>query len=139
MSPSHAGPLSPRYGLRKVLVDILQKLLRKLPASFSKCFCLAGAAVLVLYTRVQQWLGLKQRRDIGPLRHKALVLWHTIALPMHQYHVPQEVTAWFLEAGYENVRETTIPSLAHTGFGMLGIRRADAPEAEQAVRSSLRT
>jgi SAM-dependent methyltransferase/uncharacterized protein YbaR (Trm112 family) len=121
--------LSRSYLIRKVPTDILQHLFRLLPVGFSKPLCLAGAVVLSVYVRLMQMVGLKKKRVIGPLRHEALVLWHTIALPQHQYHVPEEIEAWFREEGFENVQETTIPSLSHTGFGMLGIWRIDSLQA----------
>jgi SAM-dependent methyltransferase/uncharacterized protein YbaR (Trm112 family) len=128
--------LSLGYRIRKILTDILQKLFRILPVSFGKPLCLAGAAVLSVYVRIMQWLGLKKKRPLGSLRQEALILWNIVALPRHQYHVPEEVAAWFREEGFDNVQDTTIPSLAHTGFGMLGIRRAEATAAEHAVRTT---
>lgn len=128
--------LSVGYRIRKIPTDILQKLFRILPVSFGKPLCLAGAAVLSVYVRIMQWLGLKKKRPIGSLRQEALILWNIVALPQHQYYVPEEVATWFREEGFENVRETTIPSLSHTGFGMLGIRRADSLQAEHAVRTT---
>ncbi|MGH9628877.1 MAG: class I SAM-dependent methyltransferase, partial [Bryobacteraceae bacterium] len=112
------------YRLRKIPVDALQWLFRHMPVRLSSPLCLLGAAFLSVYVRVQQWLRLKEKRKIGPLRHEALILWHTVAMPKHQYHVPEEVEAWFRDLGFRNVQETTIPALGHTGFGLVGVRAA---------------
>ncbi len=114
----HAG-----YRLRKLPTDVLQRLFRLLPVRLSKPLCLVGAAILSLYVRLLQYVGIKQQRVIGSLRHEALVLWHTIALPQHQYHVPHEVRGWFHEDGFSDIADTTIPSLAHMGFGLVGVRQ----------------
>lgn len=124
-SDLHSG-----YRIRKLPIDLLQRLFRTLPVSFGKPLCLAGAAVLSLYVRLLQYLGIKEKRMMGTRRHEALVLWNTIALPRHRYHVPQQVAAWFSEEGFTEVEDTTIPSIAHIGFGLVGVRRADATRAQ---------
>lgn len=111
------------YRIRKLPTDVLQRLFRMLPVRLSKPLCLVGAAILSLYVRLLQYASIKQKRAMGSLRHEALVLWHTIALPQHQYHVPQEVKSWFHEEGFSDIADTTIPNLAHMGFGLVGVRQ----------------
>jgi SAM-dependent methyltransferase/uncharacterized protein YbaR (Trm112 family) len=121
------------YRIRKLPTDVLQRLFRILPVRFSKPLCLVGAAILSLYVRLLQHVGIKQKRVMGSIRHEALVLWHTIALPQHQYHVPHEVRSWFHEEGFSDIADTTIPSLAHMGFGLVGVRQSTIAVHHNAV------
>ena len=128
------GDLHSGYRLRKLPIDLLQRLFRRLPVSFGKPLCLVGAAILSLYVRLMQLIGIKEKRVMGPLPHEALVLWNTIALPRHRYHVPQQITAWFAEEGFTEIEDTTIPSIAHIGFGLVGVRRAEAIHTQSSAR-----
>ena len=125
----YRSDLSPIYSAKFKTAKALQSILRPLPLPVLKYLCFAGAALLLLRLRLLRLLGNRKRR-IVPLRLKAVNLFDTLTPRYYHLHVPSEVSGWFDAVGFPGATETSIPSLSHGGFGMLGVR---VPQEQSAV------
>jgi 2-polyprenyl-3-methyl-5-hydroxy-6-metoxy-1,4-benzoquinol methylase/uncharacterized protein YbaR (Trm112 family) len=117
----YRSDLRPVYRAKMATIRILRAVMRPLPKQMVKGLCYFGASVLLAQLRIQHLLGIKKRRII-PLWLKAVNLFDTFTPRYNHVQAPGEVISWFREEGFSQVVETTIPSLGHGGFGMLGIR-----------------
>ncbi|HUA00191.1 MAG TPA: methyltransferase domain-containing protein [Candidatus Aquilonibacter sp.] len=117
----YRADLSPVYKLKSVAIKAIRGSLRPLPATVLRKLCYAGAVALQTRLRLLSLVGIRKRR-IVPIWLKAVNLFDTFAPLYNHQHIPSEVMSWFREAGFSQAVETTIPSLGHMGFGILGAR-----------------
>ena len=102
-------------------VSSLRRVTTRLPPNLLYAVILAYAAVFhLLY-----WLNAKvrSRQHAQSVGERATSLFDSLAPPYVWKHTPEEVRAWYQEAGYEDVRETTLPD-DDCGFCMTGVRKA---------------
>jgi len=109
------------YRLKIITAKKLQAALRPLPLPVMKSLCFVGAALLLLRLRLQRMCGVRNR-PIVPVRLKAVNLFDTLTPQYYHLHTAKEVRAWFTESGFAQPIETTINSMRHSGFGILGVR-----------------
>lgn len=119
---------SPLFRAKLRTAKTLQQILRPLPLPVLKYLCFTGAVILVLRLHLLGLFGNRKRR-IVPLRLKAVNLFDTLTPKFYHLHTPREVHSWFTSAGYSEAIESSIPSLSHGGFGMLGLRECHAQPA----------
>jgi 2-polyprenyl-3-methyl-5-hydroxy-6-metoxy-1,4-benzoquinol methylase len=118
--------LSVGYRVKRATIKTIQPVLRPLPRWLVKSLCYLGAAVLLALLRTQHWLGFRKRRRLIPVRLKAVSLLDTFTPQYDRLHTPPEVKSWFKDNGFPSPVETTIASLGHEGFGILGMREGCA-------------
>lgn len=121
---------SPMFNAKLKTAKALQRILRPLPLPALKYLCFSGAAILVLRLRLLALFGNHKRR-IVPLRLKAVNLFDTLTPRFYHLHTPAEVHSWFASAGFPGAIESSIPTLSHGGFGMLGVREYHAQTAQK--------
>jgi SAM-dependent methyltransferase/uncharacterized protein YbaR (Trm112 family) len=109
------------YKIKEMSADLIRIFLRPIPLRIVKLLCLIGAIVLNTQLRIRHFLGFKKRRII-PIWLKTLNLFDTFTPKYNHRHSPNEVKQWFIDKGFKNPVERTIPKLSHGGFGMLGIK-----------------
>lgn len=109
------------YKVKSVAIKTIRGALRPLPAAALRRLCYAGAVALQARLRLLRLVGIRKRR-IVPVWLKAVNLFDTFTPLYNHQHVPGEVASWFREEGFSQTVETTIPSLGHMGFGVLGLR-----------------
>lgn len=122
--------LSPGYRLKKTAVEVIQAILRPLSLSIIRKLCFVGAIILLTLLRVQHLLGFKKNRKIIPAWLKTVNLFDTFTPRYNHHHVPEEVKSWFKDNGFPTPDETTIPSLGHMGFGIIGVRGGEAQRVD---------
>jgi 2-polyprenyl-3-methyl-5-hydroxy-6-metoxy-1,4-benzoquinol methylase len=112
-----------RARLKLDVVNLGRKTLR--PLSHDKKLALAyvGAAILLTRVRLLRLLGNRRRRVI-PLRLKALNLFDTFSPQFNHEHTPTEVTRWFQEAEFREIRDVSFSDYRFNeeGFGLIGTR-----------------
>ncbi|HEX4076396.1 MAG TPA: methyltransferase domain-containing protein [Candidatus Acidoferrales bacterium] len=109
------------YRVKSVAIKTIRSALRPLPAAAVRRLCYGGAVALQARLQLLRLVGIRKRR-IVPVWLKAVNLFDTFTPLYNHQHVPDEVTSWFQEEGFPQAVETTIPSLGHMGFGVLGVR-----------------
>ena len=110
------------YRLKIATAKKLQAILRPFPLPVMRAICYVGAVVLLTHLRFLRLFGFRNRRII-PLSLKAVNLFDTLTPRYYHLHSRPEVQEWFAANGFSNCVETTIPSLGHGGFGILGVRQ----------------
>jgi SAM-dependent methyltransferase/uncharacterized protein YbaR (Trm112 family) len=131
----YRSDLSPIFKMKLTAAKTLQSILRPLPLPVLKYLCFSGAAILLLRLRFLRLLGNRKRR-IVPLKLKAVNLFDTLTPRFYHLHTPVEVREWFTVSGFPNPVETSISSLSHGGFGMMGQREREAQTVLQRTASS---
>jgi hypothetical protein len=102
-------------------VDLIRIFLRLIPLRTVKLLCLIGAIFLNTQLKIRHFLGFRKRRII-PIWLKTLNLFDTFTPKYYHRHSTNEVRQWFIDKGFKNPVERTVPKLSHGGFGMLGIK-----------------
>ena len=113
------------YRIKKVVVKVIQTLLRPFPLRVTRILCYLGAMILLTKLRMQHLFGLNKNRRIIPVWLKAVNLFDTFTPRYNHHHTREEVKSWFLEAGFPHPVETTILSIGHLGFGILAVKEAE--------------
>lgn len=105
------------------LVSSVRRLTRNLSIRQKMALCYFGATLLLLGVRLGYIFGYKKRRII-PIKLKAVNLFDVISPQFNHLHSPAEVTSWFREAGYTDIKDVSIPEyrLDEAGFAMIGTR-----------------
>ena len=121
--PRHEGrvPWFPFVRARWASVSAtpLRRFTPSLPAPLLHGALLAySAAFHVLYVAAA---ALRGRRHGQTIRERTTSLFDTLAPPYVHHHTPDEVSLWFAEAGFEAVRDTSLPDEA-IGFCLTGRR-----------------
>jgi 2-polyprenyl-3-methyl-5-hydroxy-6-metoxy-1,4-benzoquinol methylase len=115
--------LKPGAKLKLGIVKIGRRALRRVSHDRKLALCYAGAAMLLARLRLLRMFGYTRRRPI-PLRLKALNLFDTFSPQFNHEHTSSEVTAWFHEAGFGEVRDVSFPEYRFNeeGFALIGTR-----------------
>ena len=77
--------------------------------------------MLLARRRVLHFFG-NRKRPMIPLRLKAVNLFDTLTPRYYHLHTPQEVSAWFISAGFPEPEETSLQGLSDAGFAMTAKR-----------------
>jgi len=113
----------PMYKAKMKLIEWVRGLTKNFSYQNKMRLCYVGAVVILLGVRVGYLFGYKKRRLI-PIRLKATNLFDTIAPQFNYEHTPDEVIAWFKEAGYTDIKDASISDyrLSEGGFAIIGTR-----------------
>ena len=111
--------------LKRAAVKTVRRATGWMSYSSRLSLCYVAAFVILAGLRVLRLCGYRGRPVI-PLRQKAINLFDTITPTYNHEHTPAETRAWFLEAGFTDVRDVTIHDfrLGRGGFAMIGTRCA---------------
>jgi SAM-dependent methyltransferase/uncharacterized protein YbaR (Trm112 family) len=111
--------------LKRAAVKTVRRATGWMSYSSRLSLCYVAAFGILSALRVLRLCGYRGRPVI-PVRQKAINLFDTITPTYNHEHTPAETRAWFLEAGFTDVREVTIHDfrLGRGGFAMIGTRCA---------------
>ena len=114
-------PVVPGVGARALTVSVarLRAVTPRLPPSLLYAVLYAYASVFQAGYAVNRVL--RGRRHDQTIRERVTSLFDTLAPPFVWRHDPAEVMAWFREAGYVDVADTSLPEDVH-GFNIRGER-----------------
>ncbi len=105
-----------------VRVSTLRRLTPRLAPTLLYSLLLGYSSIFhVLYTA---GAAISGRRHPQSIRARTTSLFDSLAPPYVWRHTVEELTQWFKEVGFENVRETTVPG-DDCGFCVTGCRRSD--------------
>jgi len=115
--------LDPVARLKLTLVKLGRRVLKGIPHRGKLPLCYAGAAILLGRLKLMRLLGYR-RREMIPLRLKALNLFDTFSPTFNHEHTEEEVRGWFREAGFVTVRDVAYPEYRFNdeGVAIVGTR-----------------
>jgi 2-polyprenyl-3-methyl-5-hydroxy-6-metoxy-1,4-benzoquinol methylase/uncharacterized protein YbaR (Trm112 family) len=125
----YRSDLKPAYKIKSMGIKTIRSAMRPLPGKMVIGLCYVGAVILQTRLRLVRLIGIRKRR-IVPLWLKTVNLYDTFTPLYNHQHVPSEVISWFREEDFSQASESTIPSLGHMGFGILGIKNTHALRVE---------
>lgn len=107
---------SHRTGVR---ITTLRRLTPKLPPSLLYGSLVVYASIFQAFYRLNSVI--RKRKHDQTVKERATSLFDTLAPPYVWRHSPQEVSEWFRETGFVDIRETSIPNDVD-GFCITGTR-----------------